>query len=433
MSRRSRAVGTIVGVLAMAIGAAAYWRPAAAGTGAIPTARVVRGPVELAVHTIGEVRSARAMPIFVPATGGQLTIVALAESGSAVKAGEIVVEFDRAEQQFNLEQAQFDLAQAEQEMAKAQAEASVAAAEDDVALLHARFDVRRAELDAKGNDLVGAIQAKENELLLDDARKKLAQLEHDVALKRDSARAAAAGLVEKRNKARAAVAAAQQVLDRLEVRAPFDGYVTRRQNMQAFGGVVFSLAAMPEYRVGDAAYSGQAVGDLMDVMTLEASAKITERDRALVEAGQAIDFHVDGRPSPVLHGRVRSVGAAASRQLFDAGNRQFDVTIELTGDGARPGVTGTLTIHGPTIENALSVPRTAIFAVKEHPTVYVRDGDRFVATPVKVRAQTDTLAVVDSLDPGAVVALVDPASAGTAAEPAGGLSAPAAASRSVSR
>ena len=41
------------------------------------------------------------------------------------------------------------------------AQDAVKAAEDEVALLHARFDVRRAELDASTNELIAAIQAQQ--------------------------------------------------------------------------------------------------------------------------------------------------------------------------------------------------------------------------------------------------------------------------------
>ena len=70
------------------------------------------------------------------------------------------VEFDAAEQEFNLEQARFDLQLAEQEIVKADAQAAVQVGDDDVALLHARYDVRRAELDLQSNELVSAIKAR---------------------------------------------------------------------------------------------------------------------------------------------------------------------------------------------------------------------------------------------------------------------------------
>jgi HlyD family secretion protein len=411
---RVRWAAAILLAAAAVAGATARWWPAAAEAQPIPTARVQRGRVEVTIHATGEVRAARTTQMFTPATGGQLQIVALAESGAAVKAGDAIVEFDAAEQQFNLEQARFDLQQAEQEIVKADAAAAVQAADDDVALLHARFDVRRAELDASANELVGALQARENTILLQEARAKLAELEHEVAVKRESSRAAGAELFAKRDKARIAVQTAERLIDLLKIRAPFDGYVTRRQNFQAFGGIVFSLAALPEYRVGDVAFGGQVIADLIDASHVEASAKVTEQDRANIAVGQAVDVAVDGTPAAKLHGTVRAVSAVASRQLFDAGNRQFDVTFDLAGTDVRPGVTGDITVHGPAFDNVLYVPRAAVFEIADKSTVFVRNGASFEPQPVRVRTLTESVAVVENVDPAREVALVNPTASGRA-------------------
>ncbi len=74
--------------------------------------------------------------------------------GGAVKAGDVVMEFDPADQQYALEQARTDLAEAEQEIVKMKADREVQIAQDAVDLMTARFDVRRAELDARVAEIV---------------------------------------------------------------------------------------------------------------------------------------------------------------------------------------------------------------------------------------------------------------------------------------
>jgi len=51
------------------------------------------------------------------------------------------------------------LLQAEQEITKAKADAAVLKAQDKVALLKARYDVRKAELDVQKKEIVSAIDA----------------------------------------------------------------------------------------------------------------------------------------------------------------------------------------------------------------------------------------------------------------------------------
>ena len=82
----------------------------------------------------------------------------------------MVIEFDPAEQQYNLQQAESELAEAEQELVKMEADAKVQAADDQVKLLHARHEVRRAEIKVSGNEFVGAIEAKKNKLALEEGR-----------------------------------------------------------------------------------------------------------------------------------------------------------------------------------------------------------------------------------------------------------------------
>ncbi|HMD35217.1 MAG TPA: HlyD family efflux transporter periplasmic adaptor subunit, partial [Vicinamibacterales bacterium] len=315
------------------------------------------------------------------------------------------------EQSFALEQARFDLAQADQEIAKADAAAVVQVAEDDVALLHARYDVRRSELDALGNELEGAIKAQQSRLLLDEARQRLAQLEKDVVSHRETTRASGNVLKEKRAKAALAVQVAERNIASLQMRAPFDGFVVSRQNTDALGGFCCPPGiTLPDYRVGDSVGSGRTLADVIDTSNIEVSAKITEQDRANVSAGQAVELVVDTLPDAKLRGSVRTVSGVASRQMWSSDStRKFDVVFEVTGDPrVRPGATTQIRIDGPALENVLYVPRQAVFDNAGRATAYVKSGDAFDARDVKVIAWTDSLAVVESLEAGMEVALVNP-------------------------
>ena len=73
-----------------------------------------------------------------------------------------------------------------------------------------------------------------------------------------------------------------------------------------------------------------------------------------------------------------------------------------------PGTSAAITINGARFDDALSVPRAAVFDVGGTPTVYVRSAAGFDPRPVKVRAWTETVAVVEDIDPAALVTLVDP-------------------------
>ncbi len=170
----------------------------------IATARVKRGTLEIKVYSSGELRATKGVSLMAPAVagGGALQIVSLLKTGTRVKPGDVVIAFDPSEQQYKLEQARSEVAEAEQQIAKSKADAAVSAAEDKVNLLKARFDVRRAELDVSRNELLSSIDAQKNNLALDEAKRRLAQLEQDVKSRVASNQAGIAVLEEKRNKSK---------------------------------------------------------------------------------------------------------------------------------------------------------------------------------------------------------------------------------------
>src|SRR5262249_58410844 len=100
---------------------------------------------------------------------------------------------------YKLDQNRSELLQAEQEITKAKADAAVVAAQDKVALLKAKFDARRAELDVQKNELVSTIDARKNDLALDQAKRVLAELEQDVKSRSASGKAAHIGAARKPN------------------------------------------------------------------------------------------------------------------------------------------------------------------------------------------------------------------------------------------
>ncbi len=379
---------------------------------AMPTARVARGKVDLSAHATGELRAVRTAPITAPPIGGTLRILRLAPAGAPVEAGGVVVEFDKTEQEYALEQSRSELAQAEQEIVKLHADTAVQAAEDQVALLKARFAVRRAELDARGNAFVGAIDARKNQLAFEEARRRLAELEADVASRGDNTRAAVQLADEKRTKARIAMDRARRDIASMTLTAPFAGVVSIGGNRDATGGIFFSGMTLPDYQPGDMVYPGRLIAQVLDVSRMEIRAKVDETDRPRVAPGGPASVELDAILGAALPGVVRSVSGLASRGFFDSSGpvRRFDAVFELEKPDPRlrPGMTARILITAPGSSDVLYVPRQAVFERDGRPVVYVQWHGAFEAAAVTVKARTETQAIVEGVGEGAVVALVDP-------------------------
>jgi multidrug efflux pump subunit AcrA (membrane-fusion protein) len=375
----------------------------------IPTARVLEGDVPVVVFATGELRPVRAVGLVAPAIGGPLQILQIMGTGTAVKAGDVVVEFDLSEQEERLAQARSELDQAEQEITKLRADMVVQRAQDQVALLTARFDVRRAELDAQANELLSAIEAKKNLLTLEEAKRRLAQLEDDLTSRDASDRASLAVLEEKRNKSRLAMETATRNIDQMRIRAPFDGLVAVKDNDIANAAWVGMV--VPEYRAGDTVFPGRPVAEVLHESGLELVAKVTEYDRAHLNAGQKADVAIHAVQGNSLPATIKAVAGASRRELWGwDSTRMFDVSFQVTGDAAslRPGLTTQVRVTGDPIKSARYLPRQALFEQDGKPVVFVRRGRSFEPREVKVSHRTESHVVVPDLPVGTEVALRNP-------------------------
>ena len=382
-----------------------------------PTARVVRGPLKLNVHATGELRAGRTISMITPPVGGMLRIVRMIPTGVSVKAGDVVMEFDPADQQYALEQARTELAEAEQEIVKMKADREVQLAQDAVELLTARFDVRRAELDTMANEFISPIDAQKNVLSFEEAKRRLAQLEEDVKSRSATSTASLQVVQEKHNKARMAMQRAQLVIDSLVLKAPVDGVVSAKENRDASGGMFFSGMVLPEYREGDSVWPGRPVVDLIESGRMELRAKIDESDRTNLVEGQVADVSVDSLPGQKFKAKVGALSGLASRGGFfeptASISRLFDVIFQFESldPQLRAGASARVFIEGREVANALHVPRQAVFDKNGKNHLFVKVGDRFEPRDVKVVQRTESRIAIVGVEEGVEIALIDPTAA----------------------
>jgi biotin carboxyl carrier protein/uncharacterized protein YwbE len=388
----------------------------------IPTGRIQRGDFETKVFARGELRAIHSEMLTAPPIGGgALQITHLLHTGAMVKKGELVLEFDPTEQRYKLDQNRSELLQAEQEITKARADAAVVAAQDKVALLKARFDVRRAELDVQKNELVSTIDARKNDLALEQAKRVLAELEQDVKSRSASNQATIALAEEKRNKAKLAMDQAQESIDKMHVVAPIDGLVALEKNEAAAGGIFWGGMSLPEFREGDQVEPGRTVGRVIDPQEMELGAKVGELERNSIREGQPVDIVLDALPGETFHGTVKTLGGMNNRRFWEADmGARFEAIIALNSTDARlrPGLTAEIVINGDTRRNVLYVPRYALFLKESKRVIYVRHGSSYEPQPVRIVTENESRAAIEGVGGGTQFALVDPTAAKNTSSPA---------------
>lgn len=376
----------------------------------ISVATVSRGELDLRVYTTGELEAKNSVTLSAPpVAGASLQITHLLHTGTSVKKGDVVIEFDPTEQRYILEQSRSELYQADQDILKAKSDAAVQKAQDEVSLLKARFDVRKAELELQKNELVSSIDGRKNQLALDQAKRALEELEQNIKSHSTTGQTGIDLAQEKWNKAKLAINVARQNIQKMRVTATVDGLVSVEKNMT--GDFFFEGMAIPDFHEGDKVQPGSAIARIIVSSDMQLSAKISELERANVSVGQPAEIEFDALPERTFRGVVKSAGGMVQRAFWETDSlSKFDISIQLTENdpSLRPGLTAQVVVLGSKNANTLYVPRLAIFQKDGKQIVYLKKSSGFEQLQVKVGSQNESRTAIEGLKAGDQVALIDP-------------------------
>src|SRR5205823_8335879 len=129
----------------------------------VAVARVRRADFVISVRARGEIKSTRSVTLTAPQVPN-VRIVKLAESGHLVKKGEVVVEFDAAQQEQNLLERTTTVRTADSEIVQTKATHTIDDEADAMNLMTAQYNVQRAKLEASKAEIVSAIDGAKNRI-----------------------------------------------------------------------------------------------------------------------------------------------------------------------------------------------------------------------------------------------------------------------------
>jgi HlyD family secretion protein len=370
----------------------------------IPSAAVRRGDVAFTVSAKGELQGGNSEMLTAPmAGGGSLALTFLRGSGDLVKVGDMVAQFDTTEQEFRLREAQADLAEAEQQVVQVTAESAAKEEEARYELVKARSELKLAGLEARRNELLSRIAARQNDLAVAAAFDKVKQLEKDYDDRVGAARAGIAMQEAARMKAKVSAETAQRNIDAMTLKAKTAGYVAIQQNTQ---GNFNWGSYLPALQVGDNIRAGMAVAQIPDLKNWEVTARIGELDRGHLSVGQPTDIDVVALPGRKFTGKVTSIGGTTGPPW----NRRFECKIALNdpSDELRPGMSVRMIISTQMMKSVLWLPSQALFESDGRKFVYIRNGDSFTPRDVTLVRRSESSVVIDGLKEGELVALANP-------------------------
>jgi multidrug efflux pump subunit AcrA (membrane-fusion protein) len=370
---------------------------------AVPTTAVKKGDVTFAVYARGEFQGGNSIMMTAPMAGGSdMSITSLRSPGELVKAGDIVAEFDTTEQAYKLKEAEADLAEAEQKVIQAQAQLQAKEEEDNYLLIKAKSDLKQAELDARKNPVLSAIQAKQNDLAVEGARATLDQLTRDLANRKATSQAG----VEIQNavmaKAKVQIDTAQKNIEMMTLRASRDGYASIQLNTNTN-----NFYSMPMLQVGDTVRAGMAVVQLPDMKNWEATVHIAEADRGHLALRQPAVITAVALPEHPYHGKISDLGGTAG-PMWD---RRFEckISIEDPSPELRAGMTANIVITAETLKSVLWIPAQALFESDGRTFIYARTPEGgFATADVKLVRRSESQVVITGANEGQQVALARP-------------------------
>jgi HlyD family secretion protein len=373
----------------------------------VPTTRIKKGRVTIAVAARGELQGGNSESLTAPAVGGgDMTILSLREPGEVVQAGDVVVQFDTTAQEYNLREAQADLAEADHQVIKATADSQASEEESRYAILAAEAELKLAELEARKNPLAAPIQARQNDLAVEAAKSRLRQAEQDYKNKKTTAASAIAIQQAAQNKGRVMAQMQQRNIDSMTLKTKTGGYVNIMQNNNGMM-IMYRGMSLPPFQVGDTARAGQAVAQIPDLKNWEVSANVGELDRGHLNPGQKVSVAVIALAGKSFAGHVKLLGGTTGPP-WDR-RSECRIALDQASPELRPGMTSNLVITVDSLNDVLWAPSQALFESDGRTYVFLQGPNGFRPHDVTLVRRSEAQVILAGVKEGDIVALSNPA------------------------
>jgi hypothetical protein len=201
-----------------------------------------------------------------------------------------------------------------EDLKKAQTDLEIRKSQDEVELVRANFGVERAQLEMKRNELISTIDARKNELTLEEANRRLDKLKQDIKSRLQQREAELAVLRENLRKAQLEVDRERRRIAQARVLAPITGLVSILENNA--GGRGGFGQTMPTIQEGDQIPPGMSVAQILDLSEMELITKVEETERANLNEGQEAVVRLDALPKRIVTAKIKRLGNTASSNVF---------------------------------------------------------------------------------------------------------------------
>jgi HlyD family secretion protein len=378
----------------------------------VPVAKVRRADFVISVRVRGEIKSTRSVIIDAPQVP-DVRITRLIESGRPVKKGDVVVEFDAAQQEQNLLERNTSVRTVDSEIVQTKASHTIENEADSMNLMTAQYNVERAKLDASKAEVVSAIDGAKNRIQVGVSEGEQKQVETSITSRKVSHDADIERLDQKKDKSLRDVVQAKDYLSKMVIRAPLDGIVNILPNFRSGGSFGQSP---PGFKEGDRAWTGAQIAEIPDLSEMRVEMKLDEVDRGKLVPGQLVKIRVDAIPEKEFTASLDFISPIAALIFKGFGNSDkvfpCRATLKNLDPRLRPGMSASAEVIIEREPLALLIPSRASFLLKGKPAVYVQKGQQFLTREIQVgRRNEEDIVVLGGLKEGELVTLESPAEA----------------------
>jgi HlyD family secretion protein len=369
----------------------------------VPVYKVVPSHFARRVTAEGNLKAKNAMAVNTPQQAdGPLKVAWIANDGTLLKKGDLVARFDPTDFALLLRTGNEDLETAGNKRQKTDVDSRTTrvnlqrdAKQADAELVSARmFKFDDAEVFSR-------YQRIESEVDADLASEKKTHATNVLGVRENLSAADMALIDIEKRKADLKVRNANNGLQSIEVRSPYDGILVLQRDWR--GDVP---------RVGSTLWRGQPIGEVPDLREMKAEVFVLEADAAGIAVGQKATLTLESQPGVAYSGKITQIDKLARPRFRAVPVQYFGVTVELDKSNPnvmKPGARVRAVLQVEDIANAFSIPRQALFEKNGKKVVHRKRGGKF--EPVEVTMSTSTpgrVVVTKGIAKGDELALVDP-------------------------
>lgn len=368
----------------------------------VRTFKVSRDLFEIKITETGELKAIKSVLVSSPRIRNKLQIVKLAEEGSMINEGDVLIEFDNAELLKVVSSQNAELEKALADLDKAMSEKHILILELDKAILQAELDISTAETELKiaVHNSPAEQETAERIVVLNQRAHEIAGLRKKAEISKQKADIRKLELTVEQ--AREELELAEDELDLTLIKAPISGMVVYQE--------VWKGGTMDKVQEGDTPWSGQGLIRIPNLEKMLVETFVNEVDISKVAKEQEVMVTLDAFPKPPLKASVTKISTLATDHR-ESDAKVYEVTAELetTKSQIRPGMTASCDIIIERRENTLFIPQIAVFEKEDTTIVYTKSGAGFDPVPVKTgRRNRDMVIIEEGIEEGDEVALRDP-------------------------